>query len=629
MEKEWKTVQLKNTKKTVYVALALLLVCTVVLVSASYAWLTISNRPEISGISTNLGANGSLEIALLNPETYLDPSLIRTDVGNSLVTESPVYSNQFWGNVLDLNDVSYGLNNISLFPSRLDAADTGDGKVVVGSNLLMVPTYGSDGRFSTFVTDIVTGGFDGMNFTYQADNQHYGVRGVGTVSSITSQQTALTNARSLVKSYNSAAMSATLSAWRANGPGLLDISRRMYGEGSDSFTDGDVALLRDTAVRLQGALGYVESALRQGMVGIAASVIADEAEFAELRRSIENPVIPLSMLVSNGVVRPPSGTIDCVEKLDEDKLQMQNLVRLCDRLSGGVYTRNQIEPLLELLLNVKRCYLNETRMNDSDAYGLMTEDNQLTLAYSRDGGQLAEMAEYCGDYRVFFTLDNNASVEAIGHCRYTRPYIEAITYELNKVEAAGGGELSSARLEDLYGFAVDLAFRCNQESNLLLQTLPALRVDENTEISDVQGGGSYMRFVSDHMNTEELLALMDTIRIGFLDDQHNLIALAKLNVSNYQEQEEGVFAPLYLYDFALEQDGSLSVGQRRKDDAAIVSLPQNSPKVLTVVAWLDGDQVDNSTVNENSHQSMRGVMNLQFASSADLRPSDQPLKEKK
>jgi hypothetical protein len=131
------------------------------------------------------------------------------------------------------------------------------------------------------------------------------------------------------------------------------------------------------------------------------------------------------------------------------------------------------------------------------------------------------------------------------------------------------------------------------------------------------------------MDTEELVALMDTIRIGFLDDQNTLVALAKLNVSNYEVQEQGVFAPLYLYDFTLDETGAILPGQRRSDDAAIVTLPQNSPKILTAVVWLDGDQVENGTVNENSHQSMSGVLNLQFASSADLRPSSVPMKGKK
>ena len=64
----------------------------------------------------------------------------------------------------------------------------------------------------------------------------------------------------------------------------------------------------------------------------------------------------------------------------------------------------------------------------------------------------------------------------------------------------------------------------------------------------------------------------------------------------------------------------------KKEDAALLELPQNSPAIVTVVVWLDGDQVDNSMVSDSGKQSMSGVLNLQFASSADLMHSDQMIK---
>jgi hypothetical protein len=184
-------------------------------------------------------------------------------------------------------------------------------------------------------------------------------------------------------------------------------------------------------------------------------------------------------------------------------------------------------------------------------------------------------------------------------------------------------------LDDTYGFAVDMAFRCNQKSDLLLQTAAATRVNEKSEVPVTQGGGSYMRFTSENMDTEQLLKLMDTIRIGFINDRNTLLAIAKLNVSNYEEQETGVFAPLYLYDFEIDDEGVLSMGERRKDDASILSLPQNSPAIVSVVVWLDGDSVDNSLVDATSHQSMSGILNLQFSSSADLLPTDGTIKPRK
>ena len=250
----------------------------------------------------------------------------------------------------------------------------------------------------------------------------------------------------------------------------------------------------------------------------------------------------------------------------------------------------------------------------------------ITLA--PDSGLIAEIAAYAGNYSAFSMWTDTVSVEIRTTAPNNQPHLIQVEKILENCKAAAGGWTRS-NLDDTYGFAVDLAFRCNQKSDLLLQTAAATRVNEKSEVPVTQGGGSYMRFTSENMDTEQLLKLMDTIRIGFINDRNTLLAIAKLNVSNYEEQETGVFAPLYLYDFEIDDGGVLSMGERRKDDASILSLPQNSPAIVSVVVWLDGDSVDNSLVDATSHQSMSGILNLQFSSSADLLPTDGTIKPRK
>ena len=54
----------RDLRRRLVAALALLMVAVVLAVSTTYMWLTLSVRPEVSGIVTRVGANGSLEIAL-------------------------------------------------------------------------------------------------------------------------------------------------------------------------------------------------------------------------------------------------------------------------------------------------------------------------------------------------------------------------------------------------------------------------------------------------------------------------------------------------------------------------------------------------------------------------------------
>lgn len=101
------------------VAVALLLVMSAsMLTSASFAWLTISRRPEVSGVSTTVAANGNLEIALATSETEPDES----KVGDSSATkgQSITAANVTWGNLVNLSDESYGLQYLTLRPAMLN-----------------------------------------------------------------------------------------------------------------------------------------------------------------------------------------------------------------------------------------------------------------------------------------------------------------------------------------------------------------------------------------------------------------------------------------------------------------------------------------------------------------------------
>lgn len=612
-------------RKKFKITLAFLLICLILMISAAYAWVALSVRPEVTRIDTNVGANGSLEIALLTDETYVDPVLIRTTVGDSALVQEALESNRFWGNVIDLSDERYGLSRISLLPARLNVSEGEEGTYAVNRNMLQVAEFGLDGRISILSSATASAVLEGEKFTYFVDEQRYGVRAIGTLSNLTPQQTALASARTALQSHTAAASRTVKYAWRDAGPGIVDILFRRYSVGSETFTTEDTATIRTAAVRMKEALAYVDSALRQGIIGIAASRIQEESDFETLCATVNNTSVPLSMIVSTQGDMIPEEFRDWIDGLDEMRTQVQGVITGCNALSNGG-SWDQIEPLLDVLLDADQAYLGEKRLSTKDAFDQMTGDNLLTLSPS--SGVMAKIAAYAGNYSAFCMWTDTISVEARSTDPNETPYLIQIEETLEDSKAAAGG-WTRANLDDTYGFAIDMAFRCNLPSDLLLQTSEALRVAGTAELPVTQGGGSYMRFTSEVMDTEQLLRLMDTIRIGFLNDKDALVGLAKLNVSNYEQREDGVFAPLYLYEYSLEEDGSLGVGARRSDDSTIIALEQNSPVVLTVVVWLDGDYVDNSMVGHSQEQSMSGVLNLQFASSADLLPSEQTIKNRK
>lgn len=616
--------RLRKIRRTAYIAMILLLVSLVVLMAVSYAWLVMASAPEVSGLDTNIGANGSLEIALVSAGTYMDPGGIQTAIGSSMVNKDAIYANQFWGNVVDLSDTHYGLDRITMLPACLDVIPGEDGGCSVGTNLLMVPSFGADGRLEKFNSDMVSGAFSGSAFTYYSDYQRYGVRGIGTISNVSPRQVALIHARSSVASCQSSAVSAMETVWRSNGTELLDIVYCLYAQNQISdFGDAELAVLRDTAVRMLGVLDYVDTALRQGVIGYAAMYAASDAEFALLRDTLENKALPISQALRMSPVALPEGVTDAVALLEADQISMKQLIGSCDRLEGKPLDDTQMELLVSQLFHPDTSFLGEVSLSNAGGQTELAGETILSLyGVKNPMGTMQNIVKYAGEYQAIFDYTPGVAVR-VETVSSGETYLGMVRKMLDEGSVAEDtAEAWEVALNETFGYAVDMAFRCNVESNLLLQTFAAQRIEQESETAETQGSGSYMRFSSEQLNTEQIVLMMDAIRIGFLDNQNRLLGLAKLNTSNYREADGEVTAPLYMYDFSVSADGSISMGERRSANSAVTSLPANSATVLTIVVWLDGDHVSNSLASYTA-RSISGLLNLQFASDADLVASDQ------
>ncbi|MBR2902744.1 MAG: hypothetical protein IKC38_06015 [Clostridia bacterium] len=106
------TTEYKSIQKKLVTAVAMVLVACIMVVSTSYAWFTLSTAPEVTGITTSVGANGNLEMALRTGKLLDD---IETTIGATYPT-----ANNSWGNLVDLSDASYMLSAVALQPARLN-----------------------------------------------------------------------------------------------------------------------------------------------------------------------------------------------------------------------------------------------------------------------------------------------------------------------------------------------------------------------------------------------------------------------------------------------------------------------------------------------------------------------------
>lgn len=162
---------LPRMRERVIAAISLLAVAITTMASATYAWLVLSQAPEVVGLQTTIAANGNLEIALATGETITVPT--NSKVGDGALELAQ--KNITWGNLVNLGDPSYGLENIVLRPASLNTNS-------LLESPLYAAKYGADGRVEILDSDFAYAYWDQDTFTADPRKFKYGVRAISSVT---------------------------------------------------------------------------------------------------------------------------------------------------------------------------------------------------------------------------------------------------------------------------------------------------------------------------------------------------------------------------------------------------------------------------------------------------------------
>lgn len=219
-------------------AVSMLLVSTIMMVSTTYAWFTLSTAPEVKNISTTVAGNGSLEIALMPTSgSFADISKSGNSGTNAGGTAALTLANTSWGNLITLSDGTtpdpYGLGKITLNPASLNSNDL--------TKPLAVAEYGYDGRINGLKADNIAAKPLGAT-SNQFDGTGYGVRAIGE-----------TNNNAVASTYGYVVdFAVRLNTANADGtPGKLKLQRtaaqRIYSNGSNADTLGGGSYLEFAA----------------------------------------------------------------------------------------------------------------------------------------------------------------------------------------------------------------------------------------------------------------------------------------------------------------------------------------------------------------------------------------------
>lgn len=620
----------KNTMSSIRAklvsAVAMLLVAVTMVVSSTYAWFTLSTAPEVSGITTAIGANGALEIRLNNTASTGD------------VNATP-------GNIVDLA-TGYGLDKITLMPSALNSTDG-----TIDERFLLIPQYSENGRPSADLTDERTeaGVYDGSSFF--ANSGVTGVRAVGVSSGLTDRQYAYRNAKYAATSYSNQAATKVATSLNTNGSILGNIVIKKGTVANATYTPAEVAALGNIITDLEQAIVLIETAYKEMIVALAASALitgdGSDAAYSTIRANFENNTLKLEDIVSSksvgieGFSVSIDGTalLTALTALQGTKANVK-AARDAHTAIGtkDSYDWTELSTILNKLMVIEYTKLNgkEVKVPQDEeeknafmsdlANSIMNEGIKITL--ENGSGAYEEIADHCGDFSANVTMTDVKAggftfeklTASMSTKTNTNPsHLNNAAQQVVDAHEPEGTSGQATPMTEFYGFIVDLAFKTNAaSSNLLLQTTPVDRIYEDNNNELTQGKGSYMTYkaTTTELTSEQIKALMACVRIVFFEtDSREVIAEARLDTANATIDQNGVTAKMYMY-----KNGVLQ--KEEGADTAITALDQNVEKEVSVLVYLDGATIKNEHVAATNVQSVVGSMNIQFASDADLKPME-------
>ncbi len=427
-------------------AVAMLLVASIMMVSTSYAWFTLSTAPEVTGITTTVGSNGSLEIAL-SPASGDAADIPLTAQGQAISQAGVLAANKTWGNLIDLSDASYGLGLIKLMPATRNVTGLN-----LNSNALAYPQYGYDGRVTTLSSGTMSGTFynpgDVKNgyfryldaITDSAIDSLYGVRAVGSSNSMSKQQLGLSAAKAVVATGMTTARNGLSAALNNNGTALTNmlIAHATLPENAEDTNKYDqyIPSLEALVVGIETSMDTIETSLLATVKAVLATAIEDPTTFEAVVNLVGNGegqkglgfwtdttntetlngVTTEQLTAIRTAINAVSGFTTAKEQYDDTVTKVTEVrnkltvLKEQDQVDVDDVEWDDVSPLLNAMVNsqyVDLCGFKISEVKDNISKIISAVANGgLKVALNPGSGIFVDVAKLCGDYSAGVTVSD-------------------------------------------------------------------------------------------------------------------------------------------------------------------------------------------------------------------------------
>lgn len=626
-----KTTELMSRKSTLksklMAAVSMLLVSAIMVSVTTYAWFILSTAPEVKGMSTTVGSNGALEMALLDyakgdTET-LDAILgkVTTNVGDSSAAANQKVedSNRTWGNLVDLSGRYYGLSDgkMVLYPSALNLNGSDKNKIGSMDAMLKYAAYGTDGRVAELKGDTFATKYDSATNIFQGYNG-YGVRAIGTGTKADPVASGFAGAKTNYANAVAAVKSNALTSLNSYGKDLANMAVKHGMDDSASYTEADVTIIMNAKAGLVAAAGQIEVAIQQAYNAYYFSknkTAAPNLEIATIKAAVAD-------------VTELSSVKDLIGKYEALVNTLNAITKPTASNGDGTYSWSDIQPAIDKLIASSSLQINgksmtavktaanyvKDHMSDTSSEHYQFIQNLLVSPkVDIKGGAYCDVANFVGEYASDgfalavgpFTASNATLNVKQSDTAYA--YFTAVTVAVNGLPAPAGAGSAENILSTAYGYTVDLAFRTSagNDAKLMLAKTGTERVKGAT---DLQGGGATFTVT----DGTDVAKLAKALRVVFIDTADNtILGVAGINTTDVTN---GNTYGLHMYNYTVDEDvGTVTLGEKKADDT-ITTLTKDTAKAISTLVYVDGGAVDYAM------DKVTGTLNLQFCTDANLQP---------
>jgi len=667
--------ELPHMKEKVFGALLMFVIAAVVVVSATYAWLTLSRSPEISEIATTLAANGALEIALSKPDGSMPDEL---DIDESVTMDSNVtISNLQWGNLVNLSDASYGIDNLALRPAQLNT-----------TSLLTSPlwgaVYGGDGRITNLDSSYAYAKYNGSQFM---TTNEYGVRAIATYKTEISNETQQAydeKVQAVITAHTTVNQTYAQVAPKFSALGTM-ISKYAQNKLDDGYTD--LAPYLEDVIPLVHAVRDAMETQMDAYVALANLqnyLYSNEAQLTYVPLTWENLYTNRTKYNTASADKTSTdghislvGLTQFVKDYEQLQKDIEHLELYYDDYKnngasyywGGSYVVNgetkkdnsasgyTLSHIVAHLIDYSTMTIdlnndgNEVKvvsLGMDQAGALLSANGKERKVYAYNGILYRlEQSSIDQEYRIGGSASGKAA------CTINVKYVISITVKGQAYTKASGAatfmenfaytqgrELvpSDQLAEDTYGLAIDLWVRTNaEETCLTLEGATSTDVQGNivsydgvnriwgatgeavlTTDSTTQGGGScYVYYADTPEDMARSLDLLDSMKVAFVDAYGSLLATAEMDTAHPWAVNGRITVPLVLDNQSKTTYTYVDEQNAEHLGYAITTLYTDLPVRVTAIVYLDGTRLTNDDVLAAAE--IQGSLNIQFGSSVNLK----------